>query len=197
MRPLFALDVDGVLADFVGRLCERIRERASWCPIFPHDVVHWELSKCMSSEAFKVAMQVMNEPGFAYSLDVYDGARELVDTARSLGDVVALTAPLTSSPTWIGERTNWLVEKLGFNARDIVFCPSQHKQMFSADVLVEDSSANLEAWRKHQNSLVGCSCVDHPAGNFLVRRPWAEKGIPLAEVTERIATYWKRAEVAA
>lgn len=165
-KPLFAVDVDGVLADFVGRLCERIVARASWCPVRPEDIRHWELSKCMSSSAFSVAIAVMNEPGFAYSLDVYPGARELVDTARGLGDVVALTAPLASSPTWIGERTAWLVERLGFAPRDIVFCPSAHKARFSADELIEDSETNLTAWRNNRLSL---------DRGMLVARPWTHE----------------------
>lgn len=176
MKPVFAIDVDGVLADFVGRLCERIRERASWCPIQPHDITQWELSKCMSGEAFKVALQVMNEPGFAYSLDVYEGARELVEACRERATVVALTAPLATSPTWVEERKAWLVEKLGFDPKDIVFCPSKHKARFACDELVEDSTENLQAWRLANRTMLGA----------LVARPWTER-CPGAQSLEQIA----------
>lgn len=180
--PLFALDVDGVLADFVGRLCERMRERASWLPITPADVTTWDLRQCMTPQAYEVSDAVMHEPGFAYSLDVYEGAKELVDACRARGHVVALTAPLTGSPTWDQERRAWLVERLGFSPRDVVFCPSQHKPRFAADVLVEDCPSTLTAWRE----------VHRDSWAFLVERPWTTQAAKLEHVTESIKSYFPR-----
>lgn len=166
-KPVFALDVDGVLADFVGRMCARMYERAPWLPITPRDITTWELSACMSSEAFALANEVMHEPGFAWHLDAYPGAKELVDGLRKLGHVVALTAPLGGSPTWIDARTRWLEERMGFDRHDIVFCPSKHKHMFACDELVEDNPKTLENWR---------AMVKSSTAGFLVRRPWTESG---------------------
>jgi hypothetical protein len=102
----------------------------------------------------------MHMSGFAASLRPYEGAIELLAALRAIpgARVVALTAPLTRSPTWIPERLHWLAG-MGFDAHDVIFCPGDLKGRFAVDVLIEDRPETVDA--------------AHPdVTTFLVSRPW-------------------------
>jgi 5'(3')-deoxyribonucleotidase len=141
---LVAIDVDGVLADFVRHLCDAVKADHGH-EVAPCDIRHWDLSKSMSERAHRAACMAMREPGFCYEMPAYVGARACVEELRKVADVVALTSPLGSS-TWIPERLAWLADVCGFRSADVVFCPTKHKAAFAADVLVEDHAGIVADW---------------------------------------------------
>jgi 5'(3')-deoxyribonucleotidase len=160
-RYVIAVDVDGVLADFVGGLA------AYGAELSPEDVTTWDLRKCLSHDQYRAADVVMHMPGFALLLKPYDGAAEFLATLRAIpgARVVALTAPLTRSLTWMGERMQWLTG-MGFDPHDVVFCAGDLKGRFAADVLIEDRPDTVKATMCKRS--------------YLVERPWTRNcGMPV------------------
>jgi 5'(3')-deoxyribonucleotidase len=77
-----------------------------------------------------------------------------------LGEVIAVTAPMSGSMTWAAERRLWLAEHLGIKA----VISTDQKHHVTGDVMIEDSANNLlRSPAKHK---------------ILFRRPWNERNIP-------------------
>ena len=145
MRPLVALDVDGILADFLEGALDAIhhvtgrhyhsQEVSQWCP--------WLQFKLQPEET-EAVFDLIGTPGFCESLQLLPGAREGVDSLRKVANIVVVTSPWLSSPTWAFERTAWLKRHFGFTENQIVHTSA--KQYISADVFVDDHATNVRAW---------------------------------------------------
>lgn len=167
-RLHIAVDVDGVLADMVGRLLERL-SAAGYC-YAESEVKHFDFSRTFSPTALSIANHIMGEPGFAASLDWYQGARVFLSILQDLGAVAIATAPYKGSPTWAADRVKWLSSRVHPN--DIISVPTPLKHLATqfADVLVEDRVETLEAWKKVR-----------PDGlAILIDRPWNRVPAPYA-----------------
>ena len=164
-RALIGLDVDGVLADLVGRLLQIVYERTGQ-RFVREQVTQFSLQAVLGDEIWTVASDALAEPGFASSLQLIEGAREGVERLRTLGRVVFVTSPYLRSATWAAERTHWLIRHLGARQEDIV--NTADKTLFAGEILVDDAPQNLEAWTK--------------TGRYAVRavQPWNEHapGLP-------------------
>ncbi len=151
-------DIDGVLADFVGALCEELQARGF--ETTPEDVKHWDLAASLSSDEMRAALEVMTTPGFCHGLEWYEGARQFLAALGTLGEVHALTAPLRSASSWVPERLSWLARDL--DGDRVHFVSGKHKHMMRGDVLIEDHPKNAIEWLDA-----------HPRGiAILIDRPW-------------------------
>lgn len=145
-RPVVLLDVDGVLANFIEASLRVLR--AVGVSAEHDDVTSWHLedSLGLTNKQRGWLMEAWSEPGFCSMIPPYAGAREGVDALREVADVYAVTAPMWSSPTWQGERTEWLVKHFAFDRKDVV---STHaKYLVAGDVLVDDKPETVAKWRQ-------------------------------------------------
>jgi 5'(3')-deoxyribonucleotidase len=150
------LDVDGVIADLVGDLCSELR--AVGYRRQPEDVTTYEFQHALPRDELAVVRGAMVRPGFVASMSWYPGAREFVRELQRLGEVVAVTKPFATSPTWAYERAVWL----GRNIEKVV--QTAHKELVGGDFLIEDCVANAHTWRHA-----------HPGGHaILLQRPWCD-----------------------
>lgn len=134
--PRILLDIDGVVADLVGALCEEVGE------ITPKDFHTYSFDDC-GFEGWKLrAMKVcMSTPGFCANLPLYPGAQEFCDRLQELGDVVAVTKPYPTGQTWAYEREDWCW-RIGI--RKVIH--TSHKECIKGDLLIEDSADNAARW---------------------------------------------------
>ncbi len=150
-RPVILLDVDGVLANFIEANLRTLREIG--VEREHDDVTQWYLEEALkltSSQRARMKAR-WSEPGFCLDIPVYPGAVAGVEALRAIGDVYAVTAPMTSGPTWQHERTEWLVRHFDFRRNDVVQTAAKH--IVGGDVLVEDKLETLRRWE-----------IEHPAG---------------------------------
>lgn len=145
MKPIVLLDVDGVLADFLGG-CLRVLRRFGVDADARH-VTTWRIEDALglAAEQRHELMQAWARPGFCTRLEPYPGAVEGVHELRELARVYPVTAPMWSCPTWEHERREWLVEHFGFDRADVINTHAKHR--VDGDVLVEDRADTLAAWR--------------------------------------------------
>lgn len=152
-------DVDGVLADFVGRACKTIWMHTE-LSYQASDFTHWDLGKTLSPEANTALSALMTEEFWCDGIPMYPGAYDFINELKGLGDLVAVTAPLASSQFWLQERANWL-KAAGID--DVIFCPSKKKKLIEGHFLIEDNLATVNDWvYAREDSRIA----------ILIDRPW-------------------------
>lgn len=162
-----AIDVDEVLVDFM-REAQACFVQAG-LPVYEPSG-NYDVFPELTPEQQKVFLTLGDRAGYMVE---FRHAREVLGELRELDTVVALTAPWAGSTTWHRERVNHL-RKLGFFEKEIVFCPSDLKQFFSVNMLIEDRTETLIQWAKR-----------NPLGTGIcLATPWNTRETPaLAEIS--------------
>ena len=99
-QPIILLDVDGVVADFEGAVRCTVAEVGYVLPT----LTEWNFTANLSAEVFDHYRDRASQPGWCAAIEPYPGAERFVAELRTLGDVVAVTAPLGCCPH-VGVRT--------------------------------------------------------------------------------------------
>lgn len=145
-RPLILLDVDGPLTvGFMEAACAHLRDLGV-TDATASRISDWDLAKAFGASAeIEAEMYArLRREGVAASFAPRPGARDFVERLRKWSRVVAVTAPLKGSRTWVYERSAWLREHLDFAAYDVV--NADDKSLVCGDALVEDRVSNLVSW---------------------------------------------------
>lgn len=158
MKPVILLDVDGVIGDFVGMICPILNRRFA-----NHrteaDFTHWDLRETLSPAESKYLNEALQQEGIATVMQWYPGAKEFVEELKSIGTVLALTAPYQSSKTWPYERQQWLRREFGLPMLSV---PGEHKYLVGGDFLIEDKLITVQQWQD----------ANIRGQAFLLDRPW-------------------------
>ena len=150
MRVL--IDVDGVLAQWKVQFKKYLEEVG-----FFKDGIGWESKELPLTEwQLWQAWARMCEPDVAFNLKPFPGAIEGVEciTDDPDNDVYFVTAQVDKSPTWVFDRTRWLIKYFGEEqGKKVVF--THHKHLCHGDVLVDDKEYNVKAWLKEWPQKIG------------------------------------------
>jgi 5'(3')-deoxyribonucleotidase len=134
------LDVDGVIADFIGAYMSTYEDMGGRVP----DDWAWTEWDAMSTLPDQdIAEMVWQHPDLFRRPRLFEGARKQIAYLNDNHAVVFVTAV---PHRHIEARSNWFKRVLPFIHRktQIVFTPNKH--FISGDVLVEDNPGNLAAW---------------------------------------------------
>ena len=157
------VDVDGVLLDFVGACCSRLGRK--------RDEVFDRLRYESLDEVFREWSDlsfVVEKPNFHDQLSWLKDSRKMLEDLREQGhQLIALTAPWVSSPTWCHDRIAKL-EPAGFSPKEIIFCPQGQKKFVDGDVLIEDTLHTAIDWR-------GMRAEGGEELSIVVEQPWNER----------------------
>lgn len=141
------LDVDGVLADFIGGIIPIIKA------VTGRDVTHDEIDQFDFSAALqlspehagKVKRAIGSSGRMASFLSVFDGAKEGVRRLRDIADLYIVTSPWNSNETWCHDRERWLHRHFDIPHSRVIHTSAKH--LIRGDVFVDDKTSALEAWR--------------------------------------------------
>jgi 5'(3')-deoxyribonucleotidase len=140
------LDVDGVLGDFIGYTLSELA--TAWEPNeIParKDFQTWDLFNTITNKhQQKYCNRFWRYKGWCRSIPVLPGAVEAVDRLRRHGEVYAVTAPLSHSLYWMGERYEWLKENFRIPPENVIF--AYDKGVVSGHVFLDDKPANIDRW---------------------------------------------------
>lgn len=151
------VDVDGVLFDFVGACCDRLDR--SFNDIADR-LVYERLDEVFP--AWSALDRTVSRHDFHDSLTWLPGARKMIEDLREQGhQLIALTAPWVSSPTWCYDRIKKL-EPAGFSPQEIIFCPQGQKKFVDGDILIEDTISTAIDWRDKQAGDAFAIVIDQP-----------------------------------
>ena len=156
------LDCDGVLADFVTPALRVVADLGG--PVLMHDdLTTWDIDDALPEDKRPAFWERACAPGFCASLLPYPGVKEALARLRQLGDVVCVTSPMATSPTWQHERTHWLKDVLGFE-RDHVISTSG-KRYVRGHWFADDKPEHVTDW-----------CAANRGGRgFVIARPYNTK----------------------
>lgn len=140
-----ALDVDGVLANFIAGALGVVEE-VTGRRYAEADVTLWDYTKALNlspTEGGAVKAAIGARRGFAESLEPYPEALQGVRRLREWGDVFCVTSPWESNPWWRAEREAWCLQHFGIGAVH----HAHDKTGYEADIFVDDKPAHVSAWK--------------------------------------------------
>lgn len=141
-KPVILLDVDGVLADFVGEVIRIGNELGG--SVKREEATQYDVFKYFTPEIAAAVKRAVAAEGFCLSLNPFREAMDGVAHLRDLGNVYAVTSPW-SSKTWCYERTSWLRSCFGFRTGEIVHTAA--KYLVRGDVLIDDKASHVQEWQ--------------------------------------------------
>lgn len=173
MKPVILLDVDGCIGNFVGMICPMLNRRFAthYTEVYFN---HWDLRETLETAESKWLDQALRQEGIAAAMGWYPGAKEFVEELKSLGTVLALTAPYQSSPYWPYERQQWL--KLHFDI-PMLSVPGEYKHLVQGDYLIEDKLMTVDQWGMYR------------PGAILLDQPWNQDTESKRQNYDRCFTY--------
>lgn len=143
------LDVDGVLANFIGRVCE-IASSITGRAHKPEDIKQFSFAAelGLTPEQKREVHGFIEKTGFWRNLEPYPEAIEGVRLLRAMRDVeiTIVTSPWNSCRTWLHEREEWLKQHFDIHHGDVI--PTSKKHMVCGKILVDDKTETLHKWRK-------------------------------------------------
>jgi 5'-nucleotidase len=159
---IILLDVDGVLADFHGGILSLIQDLFN-LHLTINDFKNWDYTSALKSEKQKqILREQVKQPGLISRLSPYSEAVEAVGKLRRLGEVICLTSPNHSVPTWIPERYEWLERHFKIPPQDVTLTGKKH--LVDGDIMIDDHPDNVLSWIER-----------HPAGaGFMWDRPYTK-----------------------
>lgn len=129
-KKILYLDMDGVLADFDGRIKEI-------CP----ELYTSEEFDTYDKKSDKIDIIVSRQPRFFETLEPMDGAIDAVKQLFSLYDVYFLSTPMWAVPeSFMGKRI-WLEKHFGDDAKKKLVL-THRKDLVIGDILVDDRLKN-------------------------------------------------------
>ena len=148
MKPRVLLDVDGVLADFIGEFL-RVVHRETGVKVAHNDITTHEVvdSLPLGKTQADHVWHIFSMRNTAATMKPYPGAVEGAKKLMKVADVYFVTSPVKTSPRWCYDRTSWLSKHFGeAQARRVAYTSEKH--IVQGDFLVDDRADNLEGWAK-------------------------------------------------
>lgn len=145
--PRVLLDVDGVIADFVGTALRVVNDLFGTSHTSA-DVTRFDIAGSLGlSDDQRAIMQtaLSGTPRLAAGLAVLPGAADGVRRLREIAEVYIVTSSWDSNETWEFDRKAWLFEHFGISRSHVIFAHAKH--VCSGDFLIDDKTSTLVAWR--------------------------------------------------
>jgi 5'(3')-deoxyribonucleotidase len=170
VKPLFLLDCDGILSDFIRGLLDFVEKATGARPA---------RESITTQHAFDHLDRSLKEPfeahvragGFVSSLEPYPGAVDGFHRLSEIADVHIVTAPWKGAPTWMHERAEWLERHFG-----IPFDRVHHessKFLTRGDYLLDDHGKHLTEWlHNHRDHFLGHALLWDTPHNRLETSFW-------------------------
>jgi 5'(3')-deoxyribonucleotidase len=146
MKPTCLIDVDGVLANFVGAALKILKEK-SGIHVEHDQITVWDLYSCLPEKAQQYVPYIewlLKARGGCLSMSPYEGAQEGFKKLEEIAEVVIVTSPYPGSETWHSERERWLEKHFGVAGHRVIH--THQKQRVSGDFLIDDKTSHITKW---------------------------------------------------
>lgn len=143
LRPIL-FDVDGVLADFIGKCLDYINLRDGI------HLTHEDVSGDIRLTPYwgDDCDALVRSPGFCRDLKPFPEGVKAVESLKSQGEkIIFVTSPFGEAPTWCHDRQKWLESYFGVSRDDVIFARS--KQYVDGLVLIDDLYRNVIDWTEY------------------------------------------------
>jgi 5'(3')-deoxyribonucleotidase len=160
-RLVIAIDVDGVIADFVGLVRKELRLPKDWEPKC------WNIAKDPIAIGCPSAWltELYERPGVCDAIPPYASEvaelKSIMTRHAQRAEFVFATSPMASNRTWMHDREAWLRAQ-GFEGVPVIH--TGRKDLVDADVLLDDKPEHVIAFASRRSNRAGVLRV----------RPWNE-----------------------
>lgn len=157
-RPRFLCDVDDVICNYKQGFIAAVNASGVRQIKSDHVFTNWDLSKSLglTDEEEDKVYALINMPSFALNLAPLPGAVEGVKRIMEIADVLFVTSPLKTSPTWSYERMHWLQKYFGEEPGEKVIS-THEKYAVEGDFLLDDKPDHVVEWQ-----------AQHPRGHAIL-----------------------------
>lgn len=147
MKNRLLIDIDDVSAMFRYRFMQLVNEIHGTNLRYENCQGYWEVSKAMGLTERQAApvWRAVNSNGFAQTLEPMPGVQEAVERLAQHYEVMFVTKPLRSSPTWVYDRTHWVKKHFGVALSKNIHSTGA-KYAVDGNVLIEDTPSHAVAW---------------------------------------------------
>jgi 5'(3')-deoxyribonucleotidase len=168
-----ALDVDGVLADFVGASLHWVRSQTGF-GIWPEQITSWEIENFIPKKHRDSLISLWNSKSFCASIPIIGSPQSALLQLREKYIVRCVTSPMKTNRFWKAERELWLKNLLDFKGKDIIFSSKKYEHADMFDMLIDDGAHNVTDWldKTSKPSIL----IDRPWNS---QTPWAARAISL------------------
>jgi 5'(3')-deoxyribonucleotidase len=151
-------DVDDVLANYKQGFIAAVNASGVRQLKPDHVFTDWDLSKSLglTEEEDDEVYMLINQPGFAQNLAPLPGAVDGVRKIMEIADVLFVTSPLKTSPTWGYDRMHWLQKYFGEELGKKVVSTAE-KHAIDGDFLCDDKPDHVVQWQ-----------AEHPRGRAIL-----------------------------
>ncbi len=146
MSCVILLDVDGVLADFMGEVIRWANYFAQAEKYTRTSFPNYEVFDQLTPREKQYVFSQITEEGFCGSIPVIHGAHDGVELLRNYGEVYFVISPWWSSRHWIHERTKWLEHHFKVKNSHMVHTSAKH--LVRGDLLVDDRVETVVHWQR-------------------------------------------------
>jgi len=181
MKPVLALDADGVLVDFTTPALKFINSHGRFKTLA--DVTNWSVFDDDEKLETMYRREIVAQPDFCRNMQAYPGAIEFGRAAQEEYTVMIVTAPYDVLH-WYEGREDWMVENLGLSRKNVCFL--SQKEFFDSDILVDDKVENIEKWAYYRGERIFDGCKGPLP--ILFDQPWNR--VKLGAGIRRV-TSWK------
>lgn len=146
-QPLVLLDVDGVLADFIGgvldvvyEVTDKQRQR--------EEIDQFDFCKALgltAGERREVMATIGYRRKFCARLLPFPGAFDGIERLADLAAIHVVTSPWNSNETWTHEREWWLNHHFAIPHSHVTHTSAKH--LIAGDWLVDDKTETCERWQ--------------------------------------------------
>jgi len=140
------VDVDCVVADFIGAICTLADQPNS-------RKLATKFNWYKTAYGPEVATRIeawLNESSWWENLPMLDKAEEGIDFLRSQGHQITwCTAPRKICYGWVDARRNWLNKNFNAHKHRDAFVPTHDKYLVQATAMIDDTAYMVRDWEKY------------------------------------------------
>lgn len=151
MRPIVAIDCDGVLSDWHA-LAMPIMNNLLNSNFTTKDITNWDIYHLIDDQSIKDSFHdLLNNSGMIEHLPVYEGSQKAIDEIRKLAEVYIVTSPMNEYHDWIIHRNKWLKKNFDILPKNIIHTSA--KYLIQANIFIDDKPENVEKWYQNNSGI--------------------------------------------
>lgn len=151
IKPVVAIDCDGVLADWMGYVIP-VANILFNKNIKQSDLTGWDLYDIIDDPTAKTTLyDYLNQTKMILDMNPYEEALRGMTALKEFADIYVVTSPMMNYPNWILHRNKWLKTYFGIDKNHVIHTAAKH--LVQADVFIDDKSENVVNWSRYGNNV--------------------------------------------
>ena len=151
IKPVVAIDCDGVLADWLGYVIP-VANILFNKNIKQSDLTGWDLYDIIDDPKAKTTLyDYLNQTKMILDMNPYEEALRGMAALKEFAEIYVVTSPMMNYPNWILHRNKWLKTHFGIDKNHVIHTSAKH--LVQADVFIDDKSENVVNWSRYGNNV--------------------------------------------